>query len=622
MMPDTDPTAGANPILRGLQDYASGGNAFGSLVGLGLAATGNGPGANPAMSTTDAAVANGMSQLADTMKTTGNDPSRAMLKFVGTPEGQAVMKVPGAFKRLTEEFQKSQTPLPMQGASVPGGSSGVIEQGGGRNTSFQAAPQVNSVPPGNQPVITRPGQNGRPGTAQTGTTNPTSEVQTFQGMAALSGLPQDTLGAMAGLNAGNNDLSRRFAMGGTLQGKLPGDVLQNWIYGFYNVMKDDKIPGRFYWTDVRDPTNVHPINANPSMAPSIAPTWNNGLQGTNPATINSSPTRMDTSAQPGPQGAVTPQSPEASKIANKYNVDSSAIKPNGMIDPVKAWGPGAIYALGGGLPAMVQNTAGTIGQWFDPRGGDQSVQQVQQAEQGLQALQYLSTTLAEGSRVRIMVEAALGMGPEHEKWNSPQYAAGQLITMRNTLEGEAKVEQDAVSTMLAQGTQADNSVISDGYKKLFAINKVLAALPSTEALQSEKQAIRDGKLENVPSFASAANTVGSTVGTAVSHGMDAAIPNKVGQMNADVEGTMQRIQAARTPKELMPYARVYQQLDPTLQEALKAKRDEFRKGVSPKKPMTGPMTGNSGVQMPPAQGTGNPMYNAQPANPFTGLEGP
>jgi hypothetical protein len=53
-----------------------------------------------------AAVCRGMDQLAKIMQRNGGDPQRAMLEFVQSPEGHAVMGVPGAFEKLVEDFNE------------------------------------------------------------------------------------------------------------------------------------------------------------------------------------------------------------------------------------------------------------------------------------------------------------------------------------------------------------------------------------------------------------------------------------------------------------------------------------------------------------------------------------
>jgi hypothetical protein len=49
-------------------------------------------------------VADGMRQLLDIMQKNGNDPALAMRQFVQTPGGLRVMRMPGAFRQLVENF--------------------------------------------------------------------------------------------------------------------------------------------------------------------------------------------------------------------------------------------------------------------------------------------------------------------------------------------------------------------------------------------------------------------------------------------------------------------------------------------------------------------------------------
>jgi hypothetical protein len=53
-----------------------------------------------------AAVAQGMRDLVQMMETNGHDPHRAMMTYLQTPRGQALMKVPGALPALIENFNK------------------------------------------------------------------------------------------------------------------------------------------------------------------------------------------------------------------------------------------------------------------------------------------------------------------------------------------------------------------------------------------------------------------------------------------------------------------------------------------------------------------------------------
>ena len=76
---------------------SSGLNPLSGFFGNMAAAGGNYSGIQPI-------VAQGMCQLSKIMQQHGGDPQRAMMTFVQTPDGQALMRVPGALSLLTEWF--------------------------------------------------------------------------------------------------------------------------------------------------------------------------------------------------------------------------------------------------------------------------------------------------------------------------------------------------------------------------------------------------------------------------------------------------------------------------------------------------------------------------------------
>lgn len=605
MMPDASQGQADNPFVDSLRSFAQGSSGLSNIVGMGLALTGQAGGPT----TEDAAMANGVSSLTKEYSKT-NDPARAVVNWAQSPDGMSAMKIPGVLPRVLDQFRKSLQPLDVTGAQIGQGNAGVINQGGvgGQGKVQQGqTPIVQSRPAGSTSVISGPN-----GVSEGGTTPP-EDVQSFKDFAGLSGLPSSTLSQIAGMRTGNEDFSRRYAMGATLlqQGADPRWV-QAWQNGTVQMFKDDKIPNMYHWVDtLADPTHMHTVipqvegvNSTPSMVPS----WNNNFNTTSPENYSSTP-KPGGQSMTGPQG-VPGATAQVQHTAEKYNVPPESIKTDGTIDPVKAWGPSATFALGGGLPAMVQNVTAHMARWFDPTATSEGSEQVIQAEQGLQALQYMSTHLAEGSRVKVMVDAALGMGPEHEKWDDPASAASQMIVMRTTLEGEARVEQEAIKNMKLEGVGADNAAIGDSTRKLYAIQKVLNFLPSSEALRSEKRAIQDGMIANVPSISTAAKEgaglVGKAIGTAT--GTASAAPG-------NQQAYMEQIARAKSPKDLSALARRYGSLDPAVQSALDDKMLEFRRGARPKaQPQTTP------AMQPQAPVPFTPQSSASPGNPFAGAQ--
>src|SRR5260370_9120507 len=93
-------------FVSGMQEYAQGKygeNALTNLVGLGLAATGNA--GEPTAQ--DKVLTQGMNDLAQEVTKTGGNPAQAMMNYVRTPKGQALMKLPRAFPTLVDRFQDS-----------------------------------------------------------------------------------------------------------------------------------------------------------------------------------------------------------------------------------------------------------------------------------------------------------------------------------------------------------------------------------------------------------------------------------------------------------------------------------------------------------------------------------
>lgn len=509
-------------------------------------------------------MAQGMDSISKIMQTNGGDQARAMLQFAQTPEAHAIMRVPGAFPKFIEQFQQAAKEPDLQSAQVGQGNGGIVTRGAQTMMTQQQNPQGITTPPGNN---TQFFQGGKPVGSQS---TPTTQTQDFTQMADKYGqfLKPDQLAQMAMMNQAKSDISQRMVFGqGLLNSGVPKDIVDQVVTGRMVVTQDAKIPGRFYLQDTWQPGTIQAIQTGPKPQDSINPSYNGA--GKDPASFHSSP-------QSSNIAPANPQTPATQAIAAKYKVPVEAIKSDGTIDPVKAYGPTSIMVLGAGLPALAQNNAGIIGRWFDPRNQDESSEVVSQAEIVMQSLQTLAAMPASGTRVKLMAENLMEMGPEHEKMNDPIYATDQLIQMRNTFEQVSKVNQREITNSLQEGIPADNSNISDMKKQNAAFEAVLGFLPSSDSLMSMRQAIKDGKIANVPSVTSAGSTIGKVAGSAISHGAQALFgSSSVDEFNSNPSAAIDKVSKA-SKQDLMGMAKTYGKLDPSIQRAFDARVQELR----------------------------------------------
>lgn len=193
----------------------------------------------------------------------------------------------------------------------------------------------------------------------------------------------------------------------------------------------------------------------------------------------------------------------------------------------------------------------------------------------------------------------------------------------------------------------DKSQYLDLQQESQRIESVLNFFPPPKTLSNLKQAIQDGKIENLPSFAGAATGVYQTTKDAVSAGASWLFSNPdPNTLNAKAAETISGIQNA-TPKQLTAIIRAggdpSHPLSAAIQQAISQRFEQLSGSKEPMKYApggqtqgpsvkqftqnpTGQVTTPSGKQaeLPPPQGQSNATYEAQPQGntPFAGLGTP
>jgi hypothetical protein len=606
-------------------------------------------------SVSDVAVADGMKQLAGFMQSNNNDAAKAYMQFVQSPQGQQVMRTPGAFTALTDKFRAALTNPPPVATSAEPGS--VVTQSG-QPYALQGNPGY--TPPNPQQINTPAGstsdiyQNQPGGAKPVGSRSvlpPGSQNMDHVVDQYASGWDRGVLGQIAMSSVASGDTAQQLT---ALQGlvnakKMSPEMSQAIANGQMQVIEDKNIPGRFYTIDkfglqAGQPGSItaHQIGGvmggsgmgASTSGSSLNSSWTGG-PAAQPESFSSSPRPQGWITQPGQQqGAISPQ---ASQMAVKYNVPQESIKSDGTIDVEKAYGAPAQLVLGAGLPAIMQNDMAHMVKWLDPRASAANSDTVRQAEIFADNLNFLSTRLVTGnSRLKGTLESIRELGPEHEKWNDPEYAVDQLSIMRTTLSNIARSNTVESNNMMNEGIRGDNERLSKLRDENTRIQQMLTFLPSDTALASMKQAMVDGKI-NLPTIGTAAATGANLVGSAASHVSNALFSGgSVDQWNGDIPGTVNKLQNA-TRTDLKNMGSHYNDLDPAIQRAFDARRQQLLRGGKggPPNPAKGPAPSNprnpggasvttrSGIaDLPPPSGQSNAMYNAQPASPFGGMAAP
>lgn len=617
-------------ILGGLQRFSQGNSAASGMVNLGLSLFGQNAG-----QAHDAAVRDGMDAFAQQMQKSNGDPSVAMTNFVQTPEGHKLMAVQGAFQTFTD-LVKTMIQSPPVMTQAPQGS---VLTRYGKPYSPQGA---GYTPPAPQPITTgsgqttevqQPGAGGNPKTTSTRSVLPSETQNTkyiFDHFA--DNLTPDGVKTLAMATLATTPLAQAQLQLEGLQrtGQIDEKAKQMMLSGQYSATPDAHVPGRFYITDkTKPPATPGAIQVMQvgGMGPNntLSPSWATGA-GRDPSTVFSGPGSQGSNFSPQPgtgippkQGAAVPPA-QIQATAQKYGAPVEAVRQDGTIDPVQAYGPGVLPILGAGLPAIAQNRGGIIERWFHPSSTEQSTALTSQAEIANDSLQYLLLhTVPGNSRIKAMVEGALELGPEHEKWTDPQYATEQLIQMRSTFSAIARNNAEQIGSLKMEGVNPDNAEILRMTNENSNIKNILDFLPSEVALRNMLQGIRNGKIQ-VPSVAGAASTLGRATSEAVGAGARAVgLGGTIDKYNADVPGTVQKIENANM-KQLrqMGLAKQYPNLDPAIKRAFDARIQALRGAgnVPASTPKASNFVPDNGTPQGPSvkQFTQNPAATA--SNPF------
>lgn len=625
-------------VTQGLQNFSQGSSAASGMVNLGLSLFGQNAG-----QAQDAAVRDGMNQLSGIMQETGGDPARAMMKFVQSPEGQKLMSTPGAFKSLTQQFQKTMINPPPVATAAPPGS--VVTQNG---QPYDLNNNKGYTAPNPDQQVTGPGQSStsiqqKPGGTSTSATNSQLPqdmqslehvIQNFGKGLTTEGVNQLALATQAGTPFAQASL----AINGLVSSKqITPQEAQMALSGQFSILQDKEIPGRFYIQDKFHPENIKMMQlggfnqqqgaGTESGNGSLVPNWATG-NASSPQGMNSTPKPGQTFN--GPQASPQKQTqapiqvtPQMTATASKYNIAPEAVQSDGTINPVAAWGPGVLPILGAGLPAIMTNKGGIVSRWFDPSNPNATTSTIAQAEIAGDALQYLATGLAsKNSRLKTTIESILEMTPEHEKWNDPQYATEQLIQLRQTLEGSSDVNMRQIAQLKEEGIKSDNAQIAEYSTQNTAIERVLRFLPSTEGLMQMKQAILDGKVR-VPSIADTMSTMGNVASTTAKAGASVLFgKGDADKLNSDMPTTISNINKA-SPKDLQTLAREYPRLNPAIQRALDGRLQELRNTGKPNKQGPAqPATQATPYAQEQPQGGSVQQFTKNPENPMQTASNP
>jgi hypothetical protein len=647
-------------LLTGAQNFSQGTSPAANMMNFGLSMVGENPNQQ-----SDAMTAGGMSSLSKIMETT-QDPARAMLQYVQTPEGQQLMKSPGAFKKLTQRFQDSLQEPPLQSASIPQGAGGIIRQGPNTLATQGEYPATANTPAGSQTTFY--GQNGPQGKTSTAP----EDVQSFKAFADMASdvMPSSVMAMAAGYKATNGTPAQSLAFSTQLQqAGVPKEMADAFAYGRFTLTANPTGAPNYFLQDKWNPANIQTIwpqglrppqsvtqgdNGQPGQGPgqSVSPTYFGN--GANPKTLGMPSTYDPTTGAPrvNPQGAASFSQPQL-QVAQKYNVPAETVGVDGKINPLAAYGPGGLLALGSGLPAIIQDKASIVSQQLAP--GDRTAmgEIVQQASVANEALEYLllNSKTGAGRGYAQALKAVADLGTENESWSSATYGVKQLKTLRTVGESQIEINNSNIQDQLAGAVPKDPAELA----RLRADNDhwqaLLKVIPPTPLLDSEEKAIVDGHI-NVATLGSAVSTVGKLgQGLAGEAAKGLGLTNEtVPKLNADVDGTVAQINSAKSKADFKRLGQIMQLpgLDPQIKQAITQKFEATRKalsaptakGLQPSQYAnpsqrgtpsvkqftqnpTGTVRTQSGKEavIPPPQGQSNAMYEAQPqgSSPFAGL---
>ena len=640
-------------------DSSSGLNPLSAFMGNLAASQGNNSAIQPV-------IQQGMSSLSKIMAQNGGDQGRAMLQYAQSPEGMQLMRTPGALKELTQQFQTAAQEPALQSASVPQGAGGVAMRG--QQTMMQQTeyPGAANTQAGGRTTFY--GANGPQGAVS----NAPEDVQSFMKFAQLAGdtMPTSVMQMAAGYNAAKATPAQQMLFANQLQSAgVPAEMSQAFAYGRFTLTPNPTGAPNYFLQDKWNPASVTTVWPS-GMRPPESVTGINPQTGSASGSGSVSQTYFGPGANPHALGYPSQYDPQTGKplptqagsfsqvqlsTAKNYSVPTETVGVNGKINPLAAYGPGGLLALGSGLSAIVQDHASIVSQQLAP--GDRTAmgEIVQKAGTMNEALEFLllnGQNTAAGRSYSAVLQSVKDLGTENEPWSSATYGVKQLKVLRNVAENQIEGNNAQMQDMESGAYgKADPSELA----KLAETNKhwqtILNFVPPQPLLDSEEKAIQDGKI-NVPTIGSAVGSVAKLAEGLGQAGLEGLglVNNTVPKLNADVDGTISMVQGAKSVKDFQALGKMMQLpgLDPRIQSAITQRFEDQRSSNNKTKggPLkysgsgqqqapsvkqftqnpTGSVQTKSGktAVMPPPQGQSNAMYNAQPQGntPFAGLGTP
>lgn len=503
------------------------------------------------------AAADGMKVLAAEYQK-DNDPQRAMLRFVQTPDGQKVMAVPGAFKAMADDFQKQLLPQTPQAVQLsPGAVGGIYRPGFSEPLQTQGpTPRIEGVPSNSTGFSVTPGQppqkittaaptaigtppggrndiyGGGTGEPQGTVNNPTTDVQNVQNIMKNFGgnMSPDQLNTLAQIH-----LAPQAAQWSTIQhyvqqGLMTPDQGKGLLTGTLKIMpklnmvgeptgqyvlfdmlknqSQDVMPGQH---TVPGAGGAQPSQGSPAGAAGGAgpQTQSQPQQTGSPITSTmpevTPPVGRISFGNPG--GAATPSVDQfVKKVASDpqigYNIPPDAVDTDGKLDVFKAFGNKADMFLGLGPAPDVQRWAGAAARWFDITNPDAAGIAAQHAHESLQQLETaLLQIKTPNNRIKDLANSWLKQGPHGERVGDPVEGIVAGIQLYDNLTNQMNI---------AQRNAYDNSTSKEFQKAaLEEYNTLYVArtmLPNRQAMVAMQAAMQQGVIP-VPNIKGAAGSV-------------------------------------------------------------------------------------------------------------------
>jgi hypothetical protein len=310
-----------------------------------------------------------------------------------------------------------------------------------------------------------------------------------------------------------------------------------------------------------------------------------------------------------------------------------------MINPVQAYGYGALIPLGAGLAAVAQNDLTIAGQWFNPQDKNATTELVQQAEHAHQGLEYLlgKTLVGTTPRVKSLVETVLNMGTEHAANTSPQDAIAAMRNINTVFGDQLNKDKQIMADMQGRNQthmydEKKFNEIGDEVTALQAVvgdpgRGVKGFLPDNAQLDSMQRAMQDGKIW-MPSMAQTGQVAGQLVGHAVKAAKETVMgPSAAASVKANPAAAIKEIGAA-TEKTIAKWTNLAanNDLPQNVRDAISARLEQLRANARSKKSNYAPETGakpqgpsaQQFIQNPTGSFQGKPVHNLKTRsnNPF------